>query len=65
MRRLPAALCFLILLQPASPAWAWGRLGHRVIAGLAERHLTDGAKAEIKALLEPGESLAHAANWAD
>ena len=49
----------------ASPCWAWGRVGQRVVARLAERHLTDGAKAEIKALLEPGESLADASTWAD
>jgi hypothetical protein len=65
MQRISAALSLLILLQSASPAWAWGRLGHRFIARLAERHLTDRAKAEIKALLEPGESLADASNWAD
>jgi nuclease S1 len=32
---------------------------------LAERHLTKQAKAEIKALLEPGESLADCSTWAD
>ena len=53
------------MFQSASPCWAWGRLGHRVIAKLAERHLTDQAKAEIKALLEPGESLADCSTWAD
>ena len=61
---LVLTLTLLIALQ-ATPAFAWGRLGHRVIAKLAERHLTDRAKAEIKALLEPGESLADASTWAD
>lgn len=66
MRRLPPALSLLlILLTSPSPAWAWGRLGHRVIARLAERHLTDQARREVEALLEPGESLADASNWAD
>lgn len=55
---LPLSLACLLLVQSATPAHAWGRTGHRVIAKLAERHLTDRAKAEIKALLEPGESLA-------
>ena len=55
----------VLLLALPSPAWAWGRLGHRVIAKLAERHLSDRAKAEIKALLEPGESLADCSTWAD
>jgi hypothetical protein len=36
-----------------------------VISKLAERHLTNQAKAEIKALLEPGESLADCSTWAD
>ena len=59
------SLSLLIHLQSAAPAWAWGRLGHRVISRLAERHLTDQAKAEIKALLKPGESLADCSTWAD
>jgi hypothetical protein len=58
------ASTLLIALQ-ATPAFAWDGLGHRVIAGLAERHLTDRAKLEIKALLEPGKSLADASTWAD
>ena len=32
---------------------------------LAERHPSDRAKAEIKALLEPEESLADCSTWAD
>src|SRR5262249_51649906 len=47
------------------PAWAWGKVGHCAIAKLAGRHLSDRAKQEIKALLEPGESLADASTWAD
>ena len=60
MRRFAAVLrsVVLILNQSATRAWARGRTGHRVIARLAERHLTEQAKAEIKALLEPGETLA-------
>jgi hypothetical protein len=47
LRRLLAlSLASLLALGSASPAWAWGRTGHRVIAKLAERHLTDQAKAE-------------------
>jgi hypothetical protein len=65
MPALGTLLMLLAALQSAAPAWAWGRTGHRVIAKLAERHLTDRAKAEIKALLEPGESLADASTWAD
>ena len=59
------AITLLVLLQTATPAWAWGRLGHRVISRLAEKHLTPKAKAAIAELLEPGESLADASTWAD
>src|SRR5262245_26454191 len=64
-RALTVPLASLLLFASATPAWAWGRVGHRVISKLAERHLTDRAKAEIQALLEPGESLADCSTWAD
>ena len=60
-----AALTVLFAWQSAPPAWAWGRLGHRVIARLAEKHMTPQAKAAVAELLEPGESLADASLWAD
>jgi hypothetical protein len=49
----------------ARPAWGWGRLGHRSSARLAESRLSPRARAIIADLLEPGESLADAATWAD
>jgi hypothetical protein len=67
----PRCLCFIVVwalvlaLQSATPAWAWGRLGHRVISRLAEQHLTPKAKAGIAALLAEGESIADASTWAD
>jgi len=62
---LVLSLAALVVVQFAAPVWAWGGTGHRVIARLAERHLTDQAKAEIRSLLEPGESLTDASTWAD
>jgi nuclease S1 len=59
------ALTILIALHSATPVWAWGRLGHRVISRLTEKHMTPAAKAGVAALLEPGESLADASLWAD
>ncbi len=58
-------LALLLTVGMATPAWAWGRLGHRVTARLAEAHLTPRAKAEIKALLAEGESLADCSTCAD
>jgi hypothetical protein len=48
-----------------SVALGWGRLGHRASAGFAESRLSPRARAIIRDLLEPGESLADASTWAD
>jgi hypothetical protein len=58
-------LTLLVTFQTATPASAWGRLGHRVISRFAASRLTPAAKAGIAALLKPGESLADASLWAD
>lgn len=44
--------------------WAWGPTGHRVVAQIAQQHLTPSAQEHIAALLG-GYSLADVANWAD
>jgi hypothetical protein len=59
------ALILLATLQAAPPVWAWGRLGHRLTARIAERNLNPKARAAVKALLEEGESMADASTWAD
>ncbi len=63
-RRLIAAA---LLLAIASPAFAWGRLGHRLVADLAQDELTPKTRAQVDALLaaEPGATLASVAPWAD
>ncbi len=64
---LAAALAVLTAFSALNPgvALGWGKIGHRVSARLAESRLTPEALAAVKALLEPGESLADAALWAD
>lgn len=64
-RLVAAVLASMIAWQSAGPAWAWGRLGHRVVAKFADRHLSPAARAEIATILESGESLADASTWAD
>jgi hypothetical protein len=55
-----------VLLGPGiRPALGWGRVGHRASARAAESRLTPAAMAAVRALLEPGESLADASTWAD
>jgi nuclease S1 len=62
---LVVILSSLIFLQAAPSVWAWGPLGHRVVARLAERKLNPKAKAAVAALLEEAETMADAANWPD
>jgi hypothetical protein len=50
---------------PGRAALAWGGLGHRLRADIAERHLTPEARAAVKELLEQGEDLPSVAGWAD
>jgi len=63
----PFAPCCLLLLLLAFPAQAWGPLGHRLVARLAEPQLAPAARAEVRRLLatERLRSLADVANWAD
>jgi nuclease S1 len=60
---LPAALA--LLLVPARPALAWGRMAHRAATRLAEIRLSPRARAAIAELLDEGESLVDASTWAD
>lgn len=65
LRPVVIALFVLACLGRPEAADAWGRLGHRVSARLAEGMLLPNARKAIDALLEPGESLADAALWPD
>lgn len=62
---LAAALAAAALAPP--PAHAWGPLGHRLVARLAEPQLSPQTRAEVERLLatEGLHSLADIANWAD
>ena len=49
----------------SSPALAWGKTGHRVVAAIADKQLSGLARAHVEQILGPGESLDEAANWPD
>jgi hypothetical protein len=56
-------LLILLLFAPLF-AFSWGVTGHRVVAELAQRHLSKKAKKELKKLIGR-ENLAMWANWPD
>jgi hypothetical protein len=59
-----AALIFSLLLMPGI-ASAWGPLGHRVVAKMAQGRLTPEAESAVRSLLGPGATLAEVSAWAD
>ncbi|HET6804905.1 MAG TPA: S1/P1 nuclease [Frateuria sp.] len=65
LRRTAVLLLACFLLAPA--ARAWGPDGHRIVADLAQRHLSPAAEARVERLLAPEHTrrLADVANWAD
>ena len=62
MRRLLLSLALAATI--ASPAFAWGKTGHRVVAAVADQYLTDEAAAAVEEILGP-ESMAEASDWPD
>lgn len=64
---LRATVLLLACVLFAPPAHAWGPDGHRIVAALAQRHLSPAAEAEVERLLAPEHtrSLADIATWAD
>lgn len=67
--RLAAVLLPLVLILALAPppARAWGQLGHRLVAALAEDELSPAARAEVARLLadEAEPTLPGIAGWAD
>ena len=65
MRKISLAVVGVLLLVSLTPsAHAWGPTGHRVVAEIAQRHLTPVARARVYRLLG-GRTLADVANWPD
>ena len=66
MRTCPRMLLVVALvLGLASPSVGWGPQGHRVITRIALERLTPKAKAAIRDLLNPGDTLVDVCTWAD
>jgi hypothetical protein len=56
---------FAVLSVCQQPAHGWDDKGHRIVAIIADAHLTEKSQEEIGKLLPPETTLADAAVWAD
>ncbi len=63
MRRLTALVLLAVLLGPQSLV-AWGRVGHQVVAEIAQRRLSPAAQKAVAELLK-GATLASISNFGD
>src|SRR5690348_13493865 len=61
----PILLAIATLALIPSPAFAWGKTGHRVVAAIADTQLSGLARAHVREILGGAESLDEAANWPD
>ena len=62
MKRL--LFIYIVLLLLPTSGYSWGRVGHRTVAEIAERHLTPEAKQRIMHYTG-GQSLASLSTWMD
>lgn len=60
-----AVAAFVLLIHCRDDAHGWGDKGHRIVAILADTHLTEQAREEVRKLLPGGTTLADAAVWPD
>lgn len=64
MRSIYSKIFLLAFLASSLYSYAWGLTGHRIIAEIAENHLSGKARREIKKIMGK-ERLAYWANWPD
>ena len=63
-RKLGAAFLLLLMLLPVQDVWAWGPMGHRIIAEIAEMRLSLRVKTKIRKNFNI-KKLSNVAHWAD
>ena len=64
MKRIATIVITLLVLIESASVYAWGPMGHDVVAAIAEQHLTKKAKKNIDKLLG-GKSIVYYASWMD
>ncbi|PSK91010.1 S1/P1 nuclease [Taibaiella chishuiensis] len=63
-RNITKLLLLFLLLATAQTGFGWGVTGHRVVAEIAQRHLSGRAKRELRQLIGD-QQLAFWVNWPD
>ncbi len=63
--RYRTLLFFCVLLLYPSWVRAWGGVGHKTIAYIAQDRLTPAARMAVRRLLGPGQNLVSVCTWAD
>ena len=64
MKRIYIAFLSIFMLVESISLYAWGPMGHDVVAAIAEQHLTKKARKEIAKLLD-GKSIVYYSSWMD
>jgi hypothetical protein len=64
MKSIYSKMLVLAFMASSLYSYAWGLTGHRIIAEIAENHLSGKAKREIRKMMGR-ERLAYWANWPD
>ena len=52
--RLAVGLAAFVMMFSPTPAFAWGKTGHRVVAVIADTQLSGLARANVEQILGPG-----------
>jgi hypothetical protein len=64
-RSVSLVLSVVIFLAPAGSVFAWGDDGHQTIGKIASLRIKQRTAQKIAQILQPGETLANIASWAD
>jgi hypothetical protein len=64
MKRIATIVIAMLVMLESASVYAWGPMGHDVVAAIAEQHLTKKAKKNIDKLLG-GKSIVYYASWMD
>lgn len=64
MKRFVISILSIFIMLESSSLYAWGPMGHDVVAAIAEQNLTCRTKKKLKKLLD-GKSIVYYASWMD